>query len=390
MAMEVAKARVGRYTWVIAAAVLLLTLLAIQAEGSIAAALDPLLPTSTARQMDFDGHGPPAPISAAIITLTGGRRGAEIRPDHIGKKDDVREPPYTGKRPPIAHAVSSTPRNIALVAWSVLQATGRYDKAFIFACRKGTALRATALVGQALAAKWSGGGYPPKTLTGCASQARDEGEDHLVIIGLADCWVGLLRPEFGGKDLPASFEAATAVTWTSKHANTVQEQLSALGASDDHTLASELLSSIRNVYGVSDPVGDAIDAAPMYLLKRYKRKVQTAIGNLDPTETVNVPTCQARGAYNTVISRTRYVLGRPLPVYPAPGSDTSPPTQCPGEPDDDTQEIVPVFTAEAVPLNAGEREMEDHVEMSGEMRTLDIRTDETGQQYEECDYDKLG
>ena len=229
-----------------------------------------------------------------------------------------------------------------------------------------------------------------------------------MIIGLADCWVGLLRPEFGGKDLPASFEAATAVTWTSKHANTVQEQLSALGASDDHTLASELLSSIRNVYGVSDPVGDAIDAAPMYLLKRYKRKVQTAIGNLDPTETVNVPTCQARGAYNTVISRTRYVLGRPLPVYPAPGSDTSPPKcctkprkcksgavvqddeQCPGEPDDDTQEIVPVFTAEAVPLNAGEREMEDHVEMSGEMRTLDIRTDETGQQYEECDYDKLG
>ena len=148
-----------------------------------------------------------------------------------------------------------------------------------------------------------------------------------MIIGLADCWVGLLRPEFGGKDLPASFEAATAVTWTSKHANTVQEQLSALGASDDHTLACELLSSIRNVYGVSDPVGDAIDAAPMYLLKRYKRKVQTAIGNLDPTETVNVPTCQARGAYNTVISRTRYVLGRPLPVYPAPGSDTSPPTQ---------------------------------------------------------------
>ena len=180
------------------------------------------------------------------------------------------------------------------------------------------------------------------------------------------------------------------MTWKSKHTNTVQEQLSALGASDDHTLASELLSSIRNVYGVSDPVGDAIDAAPMYLLKRYKRKVQTAIGNLDPTETVNVPTCQARGAYNTVISRTRYVLGRPLPVYPAPGSDTSPPTQCPGEPDDDTQEIVPVFTAEAVPLNAGEREMEDHVEMSGEMRTLDIRTDETGQQYEECDYDKLG
>jgi len=78
MAMEVAKARVGRYRPLIAAAVLLLTLPAIQAEGSIAAALDPLLPTSTARQMDFDGHGPPAPISAAILTLTGGRRGAEV------------------------------------------------------------------------------------------------------------------------------------------------------------------------------------------------------------------------------------------------------------------------------------------------------------------------
>ena len=78
MLMEAAKAWVGRYTWVIAAAVLLLTLLAIQAEGSIAAALDPLLPTTTDQQMTFGGDGPPAPISATILGLTGGRRGAEV------------------------------------------------------------------------------------------------------------------------------------------------------------------------------------------------------------------------------------------------------------------------------------------------------------------------
>jgi len=50
----------------------------------------------------------------------------------------------------------------------------------------------------------------------------------------------------------------------------------------------------------------------------------------------------------------------------------------------------PVIEAINAAPNAGEKEMEDHVEMPGEMRTLDIRTDETGQQYEECDYDKLG
>ena len=243
------------------------------------------------------------------------------------------------------------------------------------AARK-TVLRATALVGDALAAKWSGTGYPPKTLTGCASQARDEGEDHLVIIGLADCWVGLLRPEFGGKDLPASFEAATAVTWTSKHANTVQEQLSALGASDDHTLASELLSSIRSHYGVSDPVIEAIDAAPLYLLKRYRRKVQTAIGKLDPTETVNAPLCPARGAYNTVNSRTRFVLGRPLPVYHAPGSDA-------------VTQHLPSGTTVVMYKKKSTHTHEDEVAWMNIAQAATAAV-EAGQQYEECDYDKLG
>ena len=78
MLMEAAKAWVGQYMWVITASVLLLTLLAIQAEGSIAVALDLLLPMSMAHQIDSDGHGPPAPISAAILTLTGGCHSTEV------------------------------------------------------------------------------------------------------------------------------------------------------------------------------------------------------------------------------------------------------------------------------------------------------------------------
>ena len=119
-------------------------------------------------------------------------------------------------------------------------------------------------------------------------------------------------------------------------------------------------------------------------------------GNSDPTEDVQ---CEGPDRPGSRLRKNAEKLDRgdePLekcctkPRKCKSGAVVQDDEQCPGEPDDDTQEIVPVFTAEAVPLNAGEREMEDHVEMSGEMRTLDIRTDETGQQYEECDYDKLG
>ena len=58
--------------WPIAVLRLLITLPAIQAEGSIATALDPLLPTSTAQQMTFGEDGSPAPISVTILGLTGG------------------------------------------------------------------------------------------------------------------------------------------------------------------------------------------------------------------------------------------------------------------------------------------------------------------------------
>lgn len=72
-----------------------------------------------------------------------------------------------------------------------------YDKAFVFACRKGSRtndVRVTKYDGEELIARWPdydpatgvAPTYPPKVATGCGTEARDEATDHLVIIGLAD------------------------------------------------------------------------------------------------------------------------------------------------------------------------------------------------------------
>ena len=56
--------------------------LAVSAPGSICSApstLDPLGARSTSPGMSFGTDAPPAPISAVILRITGGRRGAEVR-----------------------------------------------------------------------------------------------------------------------------------------------------------------------------------------------------------------------------------------------------------------------------------------------------------------------